>query len=168
MSAQVFLSEHSAQPDQRGPRSPKPAKRLSSTSGITGPPRLKLHLKTRDRRLRVHAIVIHDYRIRGGPPTIMGQASEKQRRYVAGHASVGRQQSSMLCTRTSHLAVSIECSIRNSNDNHNFRRAGRKMVASKAPMAAAIVSQKKNEFIGQRVLKGNQREQETAFGLDIS
>jgi hypothetical protein len=28
------------------------------TLGITGPPRLMLHLKTRDRRLHVHAMVI--------------------------------------------------------------------------------------------------------------
>ena len=32
----------------------QPAKRLSSTLGITGPPRLMLHLKTGGRRLRVH------------------------------------------------------------------------------------------------------------------
>ncbi|QDT03874.1 hypothetical protein K227x_22590 [Rubripirellula lacrimiformis] len=41
----------------RLPTAPEPT-RLSSTSGITGPPRLILHLKTRDRRLRVHAFVM--------------------------------------------------------------------------------------------------------------
>lgn len=32
---------------------------LGVTLGITGPPRLMAHLKTRDRRLRVHAIDTH-------------------------------------------------------------------------------------------------------------